>query len=383
MPDRIQVLLISKSTGGVGEYLRWIANGLDKSRFKLTVACMSTGGKALADQLSQQSGVSAVYIPMVRYLIEPFSDSLAFIRLARLIRRQKFDLIHAHASKPGFLGRLAAIGSRVPVIFSPHGFSFHRGKGPTVARIYAILERIAARYLTAKIIIVAQAEYKLAQEFGVGKKDQFITIHSGIEMTEYDNPVDPIAIRRSLQVPVDTPLVGAVGRLNAQKHPLNLIKAAELIHEKRPDIHFVWVGDGPLLEAALKAVRAANLHEVFHFPGYRADISQIMKCLDCFALPSLWEAFPLTVLEAMAAGIPVVATNVDGVPEAVIDQETGILVPPQISTELAKGILHILDNPEISLSMGQAGNDRVKQMFTRGKMLEKLEQVYINVANIG
>jgi len=382
MDAHIHLFLISKSTGGAGEYMRWLANGLDKNRFKITVACLSSGGQTLAAELGKIPDVKAFHIPMVRYLIEPFSDSIVLARLAWAIWMGDFDIIHSNTSKPGFLGRLAALGTGIPAVYSPHGFAFHVGTRRAVALLYAFFERISARYLTTKILVVADAEFQLARRYNVGTESQFVTVHSGIDLGSYEDPVDIGKIKRSLNVPAESPLVGAVGRLYPPKQPSDLIYAAAIIYKQRPDVHYVWVGDGPLMANAQALVDNFGLQDKFHFAGHRNDVPKIMKSLDCFVLPTLWEAFPLTVLEAMAASIPVVATNVDGVPEAILDKETGILVSPNNPLELADGILELIDNPDLARRFGLSGRQRVEYHFTMQGMIDRLECVYEEINNL-
>jgi glycosyltransferase involved in cell wall biosynthesis len=179
--SRMRVLEIGKSTGGIGTYLRWLAQGLDLERFDLTFACLSEKSMELADELKSIKGVKAISWPMNRFKIDLFSDFLLMLKIVRLIRSGKFELIHAHGSKSGFLARIAAIGSGVPVIYSPHCFSFHIGVNPLTANVLAALERFAARFLTARIITVADGEQTLAQRFRIGFPELFVTVHSGID----------------------------------------------------------------------------------------------------------------------------------------------------------------------------------------------------------
>ena len=387
MDERIHVFEVTKSSGGVGQVVRWIAEGLDKGRFRLTVACLSEGGLQLAGELSQIPGVRAFGLWMNRYKIDPLSDARVCAHLARQIRRERFDLVHAHASKPGFLARLAAAGTGVPVLYSPHCFAFHAGAGRIEAALIAGLERFAAGFLTARIVTVSDGERALARRYGVGRDGQFVTIHSGMDLRSSDRPIDPAgrgassvaAMRTSLGVPVHAPLVGAVGRLNPQKAPLDFVRAAARIRDQRPDTHFIWVGTGPLAAQARAMAEESGLAHVFHFTGQRNDVHDILCGLDVFVLASRWEGFPLTVLEAMAAGVPVVATDVDGTREAVRHDDNGLLVPPGDPGALARAVLDVLDNPERARRLGQRGRERVEQEFTRERMLAYLAQAYEDV----
>jgi glycosyltransferase involved in cell wall biosynthesis len=378
---RIRVLEIGKSTAGIGTYLRWLAQGLDLERFQLTFACLSEGGMALADELGSIKDIRAISWPMNRFKVDPVSDLLLTLRIARLIRAEKFDLIHAHGSKSGFLARLAAMGSGVPVIYSPHCFSFHDGVNPLLANLLAALERFAARYLTARIITVADGEQTLARRYRVGFPQLFVTVHSGIDPANYDKPVDKTAQRAFLKLDENAPLVGAVGRLGKQKSPLDFVQMAALIHSHMPQTHFVWAGSGPLKEAAQNLSEELGIGEVCHFIGEYKDVPSLLGAMDCFVLPSLWEGFPIVLLEAMAAGVPIVATDIPGNDEAVSSGKNGWLVPPASPSALAEKVLGLLNNLEQAATFARSSRERIHQEFTRAKMLASIQNVYQDVVN--
>jgi len=378
---RLRVLEIGKSTAGIGTYLRWLAQGLDLERFQLTFACLSEGGMALADELGSMNNIRAISWPMNRFKVAPVSDLLLTLRIARLIRAEKFDLVHAHGSKSGFLARLAAIGSGVPVIYSPHCFSFHDGVNPLIANFLAALERFAARFLTARIITVADGEQTLARRFRVGFPKLFVTVHTGIDPAFYNKPVDKTAQRAFLKLGENTPLVGAVGRLGRQKSPLDFVQMAAVVHSRMPQTHFVWAGSGPLDEAARKLSEELGITEVCHFIGEYKDIPSLLGAMDCFVLPSLWEGFPIVLLEAMAAGVPIVATDIPGNDEAIASGRNGWLVSPGDPSALAEKVLDLLKDLERASKFAHAGRERILQEFTRVKMLASIQNVYQEVVN--
>jgi glycosyltransferase involved in cell wall biosynthesis len=378
---RIRVLEIGKSTAGIGTYLRWLAQGLDLERFQLTFACLSEGGMALADELGSIKDIRAISWPMNRFKVDPVSDLLLTLRIARLIRAEKFDLIHAHGSKSGFLARLAAMGSGVPVIYSPHCFSFHDGVNPLLANLLAALERFAARYLTARIITVADGEQTLARRYRVGFPQLFVTVHSGIDPANYDKPVDKTAQRAFLKLDENAPLVGAVGRLGKQKSPLDFVQMAALVYSHMPQTHFVWAGSGPLKEAAQNLSEELGIGEVCHFIGEYKDVPSLLGAMDCFVLPSLWEGFPIVLLEAMAAGVPIVATDIPGNDEAASSGKNGWLVPPASPSALAEKVLGLLNNLEQAATFARSSRERIHQEFTRAKMLASIQNVYQDVVN--
>ncbi len=375
----LRILQVSKSTGGVGQYLRWLVNGLDKERFEITAVCLSEGAEELAEELSQVDGVRAVSLQMARYKINPLGDARVWWKLRRLIRQGHFDLIHAHTSKPGFLARTAAAGTGIPAIYRPAGFAFHDGIARWKARLYAAVERFTARYLTQRIITVCNEERKLAKRYRVGSEEQLVTIHTGIDLRQFDGEFDRGKTRRSLGVPEDAFLFGAVGRLSRQKAPADFVRAAALVHERRPEAHFVWAGDGELQDETIALIRSLGLEGVFHFAGLRRDIPAVLNALDCFVLASHWEGFSLSVLEAMAAGLPVVMNRVSGAAEAVLNGETGLLVPIGDVQAMAEALGIILSNTEHARALGQAGRQRLEQHFTQRRMIANIQELYEQV----
>jgi glycosyltransferase involved in cell wall biosynthesis len=375
--SQIRVLEVSKSTGGLGTYMRWLADGIDRSRFALTYVCLSDGAAALAEELSAR-GWTALSWQMNRYKINPFTDAQVIWRLFKLIRREKFDLIHAHGSKGGFIARVAAIGSGVPVVYSPHNFSFHEGAPRWQARIFALVEKLAARFLTAKIITVSDGEQTMARQFGVGTPELFVTVHSGVDLSAFSRRVDPLEQKAALGVPRDAQLVGAVGRLSEQKNPLAFVRMAALIHQENPAAHFVWIGDGPLEDQSRQLAIELGVGPVLHFAGQRADVPADLQALDVFVMTSRWEAFSLALLEAMTCGLPSVASNLPGIAEA-LDEESGFLLPVEDTQGMAEAVQKLLADRELARRMGAHARARVEQNFTRPLMMDKLMQVYRSV----
>ncbi len=378
-PDRIHVFEVSKSTGGVGSYTRRLVKALDKEHFKVTVACLSNGAEQMAAELSQIPGVNAFSFPMAAYHIDPFSDIRVLFKLAQLIRREQFDVIHAHTSKPGFLARIAAFGTGIPVIYRPANFSFDDSVPKLRAYFYSLLERFAARFLTSRIITVSKGERDLARRYHVGKDSQFVMISTGIDLNQFAAPVDAKLKRISLGVPVDVPLIGTVSRITKDKGPFDFVEAASLVHVQFPNVHFLWVGDGPLEEMVKSRVHLLNLNGVFHFVGLRHDIPEILKIMDCFVLSSHSEALSIAMLEAMASGLPVVTTMVPGADEAIKNGETGFLVPIGGIKELAGAIFQLLKDPVRAQRMGKSARDCIESNFSLSKMVSATEHLYESV----
>ena len=378
----LRVLLVVKSTGGVAEYIRWLIYGIDREKFSFTVVCLSENGKEFASELRQLPGVQTLYYDIDRYNVNLITDTRVGLQLMKLIRSQEFDLIHAHASKPGFLTRMAAIGTGIPVLYSPHCFAFHAGAGKFTNLVTSSLEKFASRF-TTRIITVAEGERELAQNYGVGSEDQFTVIHTGINPTPYRQPVDKIHLKTMMGIPASSPVIGSVGRLSEQKSPLDFVWVAERVHGSRPDAHFVWVGDGPLESEVRKLSSSLSLDSVIHWLGHRTDVPHLLQTFDCFLLTSRWEGFPLVILEAMASSVPVVATNIPGTRESIQHDVNGLLAKVGDFETMARFMVDLLAHPAKADSFRSASRLRIDTEFTRDRMLSTIGELYLEVASSG
>lgn len=376
MNKPIHVLQVAKSTGGVAEYVGWLVHGLDHAKFKLTVVCLSERSQEFAQELGKVKGVDVYSLDMNRFKIDPLSDLKVLFQLRKIIRNGDFDLIHAHASKPGYLARLAAIGTGVPLIYSPHCFSFHAGVGKLQANLLATLERFAARYLTTKFMVVANGEQTLAQMYRVGRPEQFVTIYNGIDFNASPQAHNRTALKKELRLPDNVPLVGAVGRLNQQKGPFDFVRMAARIHSEIPEARFVWIGAGPLEHEVRQLSKDFNLDGILYFMGQRSNVPELLSGMDCFVLPSLWEGFSIVLLEAMAVKAPIVATDILGNNEAIRSGVDGWLVEPGNIEDMSRKVISLINSPDLAKSFGDSSFTRVKEEFNRVKMLENVEKLY-------
>jgi glycosyltransferase involved in cell wall biosynthesis len=184
-----------------------------------------------------------------------------------------------------------------------------------------------------------------------------------------------------LGIPSDAFVVGTVGRLNAQKAPFDFVRLAALMNQSHPGIHFVWIGDGDLLEPARNLARHLGVETLIHFMGARSDVIPLLRGMDCFLLTSHWEAFPIVILEAMASQLPVVASNLPGIAEVVADGCSGYLCPIGDLEAMRAALEKIIGDQDHAARLGQNGRNRIIQSFTRERMIQELENVYSQVAN--
>jgi glycosyltransferase involved in cell wall biosynthesis len=333
--------------GGAQTYVASLLPAL-AGRFDVTLAAHGPG--PLRDA-ARAAGIRFLPLRHVRRPINPWRDLLGLLELLVLLRRERPHILHASSSKAGVLGRVAAWLAGVPIrIFTVHGWAFsaHEGRRSSV---YLWADRLA-RPLTTVTVCVAERERVAGIAAGTCSERATVVIHNGVEAG-----AAPTAQRAN----PGPPRIVSVGRLQAPKDALTLVRALGRLPEGSFEAVLVGAGaDRPLVEAE---VRRLGLERAVELAGARHDVPEILAGADLFALSSASEGLPMTILEAMAAGLPVVASRVGGVPEAVVDGETGLLVPPGDPASLAAAIERLLEDASLRRSLGQAGHARVRERF--------------------
>ena len=368
--------------GGAQENTMLTADLLDPERWDVDVVSgPQTGPEGSLIEEARARGVPLTIEPNLVREVNPVKDLLALLALYRHIRRGRYAVVHTHSGKAGMLGRWAAWLARVPiVIHTVHGWSHHERQHLLARRVFILLEQLTAP-ITDKLIVVSPRNTEKGLADGIGSPDKYVTIRSGIDLDRFRTPSRPRqAVRAELDVPQDAPVVGTVTRLSPQKAPLDFVKAVARLPSQRPNVHFVMVGDGPLRAEVEAEIRAQGLSERVHLTGLRRDVPDLMHSFDVFALSSLWEGLPRVLPQAMAAGLPIVATAVDGNAEAVNDDLNGFLTPPGDPQAFAEALLTLLEDPALAARMGQAGLDRVDEFGAR-KMVRDIAALYEELLN--
>lgn len=366
--------------GGAQETLILTADLIDKERWAPDVVCgPQTGPEGSLIESVGDRGIALSIEPNLVREINPVKDLQALIKLTRRIRRNQYAIVHTHSSKAGILGRWAAWLARTPIIVhTVHGWGHHELQSPRVREIFILLERLTLR-ITDRLIAVTPRNIEKGISDGIGRIEDYTIIREGIELDRFGHPsVSANEIKTSLGIPLDVPVVGTVTRLSPQKAPADFIQTACIIHKEFPDVRFVVVGDGPLRRDTEELSDSLELSGVLIFTGLRHDVPELMATFDIFVLSSLWEGLPRVLPQAMATGLPIVATNVDGNAEAVEDGVTGFLVPVKNPDEIADRIRILLQEPKMALQMGEAGRSRVQEFGDR-RMVKQLEDLYMEL----
>ncbi|MHB2021015.1 MAG: glycosyltransferase family 4 protein [Candidatus Xenobia bacterium] len=329
-----------------------------------------TGSEGSSWEMARDLGVPTVVLPDLKRDPDPRADFRAFKQILDLLAAHQPALLHTHTSKAGALGRFAAwrLGIR-PVVHTPHGHVFHGYFSPLKTQAFTQLERWLAR-CTDRIIALTPAERDEHLAMGVGRPEQFLVIPSGVDISRFQVERNP-GERTAWQIPVESPLIGCVARLSPIKGVLDCVQAMSDV----PEAHLVVAGDGPQRREIQREIDERHLHDRIRLLGHQEDVPQMLRALDLFVVPSRNEGMGRTAVEAMAAGLPVVASRVGGLTDVVHDGVTGVLVPPQNPAALAAGIRQILADPGRAEAMGAAGRQRAQE-FSLDLMLQHLDNLY-------
>lgn len=329
-------------------------------------AVLATGEEGYLCDEARRLGVRTHIVPSMRQPMSPIQDIAALMEIVRLIRREQPHLIHAHTSKAGLLGRVAGMLTRTPVIFTAHTWSFADGIPSWQRRIAVPIERMAAR-TGGKIITVSLANARLAQANLVGDPRNVITVWNGVPDVRW----------RAKPGSRDELRIIMVARFVAQKDQQLLVRALAPIKERWT---LQFAGDGPRKAEVEGLVKELGVSNRVEFLGDREDTPELLAKADLFVLASNWEGLPMSILEAMRAGLPVIATQVGGVEEAIRDGVTGLLTRPGDLGGLRTALESLMTQPGLCRRMGEAGRRRYDEHFRLERMLNETFAVYRDAA---
>jgi glycosyltransferase involved in cell wall biosynthesis len=347
--------------GGVTRQLIDVVRGLDPERWRVDLACPE--GSEPWEELAGRDGV-------VRHALAPGkeprpSDVLDLRLLLRLARGA--DVIHAHASKGGILTRFAAAlrGRRRNAVFTPHAWSFWRpGRA---SDLWLRLERRAAHWCRA-IVAVSEHERDAGLAAGVGRADQYRVIANGVDLDQFGEPAP------------ERGRILTVGRLAPPKRPDVAVRALAVLRRTHPEATLDVVADGPQLAETEALVAELGLGDGVRLLGKRDDVPELLSRAQCFLLTSDYEGCPYTILEAMAAGVPVVTTRAGGLGEIVRDGETGLLADLGSPESVAAALECVLDDPARARALGEAGRARARERYSLVRMVRETTELYEAVA---
>jgi glycosyltransferase involved in cell wall biosynthesis len=379
---RVCHVITQPDIGGAQENTILSCALVDRSKFSSTVLVgPRTGSEGGLFDLAEEHGVQVEVVKSLFREVSLRNDLRALRELRSYFARDKPDIVHTHSSKAGQLGRLAARLEGVPgIVHTVHGWSFHPDMSPLRRQAFTAAERLAARWSDAIVVVTGEDRVKgLAS--GIGRPGQYQLVRSGFDVAAYrDAGPSRRPMRRELGVSEDSKLVMTVGRLSPQKDPSTFVLAAREIVELVPRCQFAIVGDGPLRQQTGEHIRALGLEDRIRLTGTRRDVPALLAAADVFLLTSRWEGLPRVVVQALAVGLPVVASNVDGVKEVVDHSSIGSLVDPGDVEGFAREVARCLARSDVDEG-DRAVRQRRAEEFDVSLMIEGLEEVYADVVS--
>ena len=381
MKYRIAHLITRLDLGGAQQNTLYCVEHHDRGRFE--VALFAGAGGALDAEAAKIPRAKVELVSWLAHPISPLRDLAATVRLAAKLRRERVDLVHTHSSKAGIVGRLAAWLAGVPrIVHTAHGWSFNDEQSPATRRLFMTLERMAAR-ITDRLFVVSEADLRKGRAHRIGRPDRLRLLRSGIDARVYRDPSRPREeVREQLGFAPEDVVVGTLACLKPQKAPLDFVEAARLARQSDERLRFFIAGDGPQRSAVESRIEAAGLGDDVKLLGWRDDAPDLLHAMDLFLLTSRFEGLPRAVLQAMAAGVPVIATDVDGTPEVVRDGETGILVPPSRPEAAARRVVELGSDPGARARLAGEARARLGREFDIASMVHELDREYLDLLSV-
>ena len=368
--------------GGPALHVAYLTEGLAKRGYQTTlVAGTLARGEDSMQFVAEQHGVEIVRVDELHREISLIRDVVAAFRLARLIRSLRPQILHTHTAKAGAVGRLAALlagRARPPIVVHTfHGHVLRGYFGPVRTRFFRLLERALARVSTRLIAVSPQVRDDLVA-LKVAKAEKFAVIRLGIELDERVDLGEALRAetRRVLGIAPERFVVGWIGRMTSIKNTDVVLRAFAALRGRGVDALLCLVGDGPDRDGLERAAHELGVMRHCLFLGYQEDVARFYSAFDAFLLASENEGTPVTTIEALAAGRPVVSTRVGGVPDVVEDGVDGFLAEPRDVDGLAERLERLARDPELRAEMGRRGRERVLSRYAVDRLVADVDELY-------
>jgi glycosyltransferase involved in cell wall biosynthesis len=382
-PARMLHIITRLIRGGADENTLYTVRGLDKRRYHVDIA---VGDGSELDAFGPLEDVGVHVVPELVRDPNPWKDLVALVKLARLIRRGRYQIVHTHTAKAGFLGRLAAalVGSPI-IVHTVHGVTFHEQIPRFQRGFYLLLERVAARF-THQFVAVGEDVKNIYLRSGIGEAQAYETIYSGMPLEDFltaGRMGDPEreALRAELGVGPGEQVVAMAARLEARKGHIYLFQAVQRLMDRHPGLR-VWIlGDGDLRPQLEWQAAALGITERVRFLGHRTDLPRVLAAADISVLTSLWEGLPRVLVQSAAAGRPILTFDVEGAWEIVREGRNGFIVPSRDVDAFSARLAQLLEDRAQARTFGEAGREQVGSQWTVETMLDRLDRMYQRLAS--
>lgn len=382
VPHRRKLLIIHEAMGGCGRNVVDIVTNADQSKFDIVVLY---GTNRIDDYYrhsipTMSEHATLMPAPYLTRSLNPLKAIHATRQVRAIIKQVKPDILHCHSSIAGIVGRLASIGLHVDKVFySPHAYAFQAWEfSAAKKRLFVLLERFFSRKFTTCTFNVSSGERDQALEHNIDKPSKFKVIYNGIPDVDLPSKAEARDLLGLGYLPEDTIIVGSTVRLSMQKDPITFARIAQKVVKDNPLVHFVCVGDGNLRSEMERFVKDNGLSDNVHLIGYRDDAERIVSAFDIYLLTSLYEGLPYSLIEALRAGVPIVATNVTGNSEVVQPGINGYLFAVGDVEDGASKVRQIIsERTEKNMFSPETIRGTYLSRFTSEQMLSSIQESYL------
>ncbi len=390
---KILYLITQSELGGAQRYILNLASGL-KNQYDITVGLGEPGEKGEFTIALRQAGIKYFVLPHLQRAISPWSDFMALLEIKKLIKNIKPDIIHLNSSKISILGSLASIRVRrytMRVFYTVHGWVFNEPLPAWLKVFYFWAEKFTARF-KHKTICVSDFDLKIALARKIASAEKLITIHNGLQ------PINFLSRERARQTisqisnfpatqdlakpdkfPISDIIIGTIANFYKTKGLEYLIQAGQLLQTSQPDVKIIIIGDGDERKNLEKLIKQLKLQDKIFLTGAIENAAQLLPAFNIYVSSSVKEGFPFSILEAMSTNLPIIATNVGGIPEMIKHEQNGLLIPASDSQALASAIIRLLNQPEFAKNLAAQAQKDVSQNFSLEKMVQETKAIYQNI----
>lgn len=375
---RLTILHVVQCAGGVDSYLRMLLSHMNRLQFRHILIC-----SADYQQEAYSSLVDEFVQVDMRNALSPCSDIKAIISVRHIVKRFRPDVVYCHSSKGGGIGRLACIGLGVPVMYNPHGWAFSMRGSKVKSLIYLCLEKMLAPF-TDQYVVISYYEQMAAVQRRVADVKKMKVIYNGIDIQSASRQLAaPTVTRQSLGIPENAYLICMAGRISAQKAPDVFVRMAAHVRQELPESYFMIVGDGDDHVEIERMIDEYGLSDCFLITGWKESPVPYIALADQAVLLSRWEGFGLVLAEYMLLGKPIVATEVNAIPELVVNHENGILVPCDDDRRAAEAVIEIYKDKNMRDKFIHNGKMRLHALFDIRRVGMEHEDLIANVCKMG
>ncbi|EPI8559764.1 glycosyltransferase family 4 protein [Vibrio fluvialis] len=353
---------------------------LSDAQFEKYMLCQSKG---LMTDECEKNNIVCHFVPSLVREINLIKDFRAFIDIYKLCKKYQFDIIHTHSSKTGVIGRLAAKLAGVPmIVHTVHGFAFPAAKNYKQKIVFWIMEWIGT-LCSDKIICLHEEDKNTARKVLGAADHKLEVLPNGVDLKKYTpaSQEKKLTLRSEFGIPNKAIVIGMNGRLWEQKNPIALLHSALTILNCRDDVYFLFTGDGDLRQEMDLKIQESGQQENVKLLGWRNDVNNILKAMDIFVLPSLWEGMPLAIIEAQATGLPCIVSDIQGNNHLVKDNVNGLLFDLSSENQLTTQLEKLIESEEYRLRLGEKALDLVISKYNVDTRSNKLSAIYSDFFN--